>query len=152
MAVKYLMRMNNIDCIQKVIFTCISRESFSNSYLKLTCLTFLILCNTSQPHKLHRDVCVWPALFCKGKCRVYSVIRPNIEGSIDPYSPTTDLWDLQSQKAVTAYFNSDQLLLLVFARYRSGLNPYSVRIDFRRQSVTSVDVRFWRPKSIPALK
>ena len=30
-------------------------------------------------------------------------------------------------------------------------NPYSAGIDFSRQNVTSVDVRFWRLKSIPAL-
>ena len=30
-------------------------------------------------------------------------------------------------------------------------NPYSVGIDFSRQSLTSVDVRFWRLKSIPTL-
>ena len=31
------------------------------------------------------------------------------------------------------------------------LNPYSAGIDFSRQDLTSVDVRFWRLKSIPAL-
>ena len=31
------------------------------------------------------------------------------------------------------------------------LNPYSAGIDFSRQNLTSVDVRFWRLKSIPAL-
>ena len=30
-------------------------------------------------------------------------------------------------------------------------NSYSVGIDFSRQNLTSVDVRFWRLKSIPAL-
>ena len=30
-------------------------------------------------------------------------------------------------------------------------NPYSAGIDFSRQSLTSVDVKFWRLKSIPAL-
>ena len=29
---------------------------------------------------------------------------------------------------------------------------YSADIDFSRQNLTSVDVRFWRLKSIPALK
>ena len=33
----------------------------------------------------------------------------------------------------------------------TNLNPYSAGIDFSRQNLTSVDVRFWRPKSIPAL-
>ena len=32
-----------------------------------------------------------------------------------------------------------------------NLNPYSAGIDFSRQNLTSVDVRFWRLKSIPAL-
>ena len=32
-----------------------------------------------------------------------------------------------------------------------ALNPHSAGIVFRRQNLTSVDVRFWRPKSIPAL-
>ena len=31
-------------------------------------------------------------------------------------------------------------------------NPYSAGIDFSRQKLTTLDVRFWRLKSIPALK
>ena len=31
------------------------------------------------------------------------------------------------------------------------INPHSAGIDFSRQNLTSVDVRFWRLKSIPAL-
>ena len=31
------------------------------------------------------------------------------------------------------------------------INSYSAGIDFSRQNLTSVDVRFWRLKSIPAL-
>ena len=31
------------------------------------------------------------------------------------------------------------------------INPYSAGIDFSRQNLTSVDVRFWRLKSIPTL-
>ena len=31
------------------------------------------------------------------------------------------------------------------------LNPYRTGINFRRQNLTSIDVRFWRLKSIPAL-
>ena len=31
------------------------------------------------------------------------------------------------------------------------INPYSAGIDFSRQNLTSVDVLFWRLKSIPAL-
>ena len=34
---------------------------------------------------------------------------------------------------------------------RPTFNPYSAGIDFSRQNLTSVDVRFWRLKSIPAL-
>ena len=32
-----------------------------------------------------------------------------------------------------------------------NINPYSAGIDFSRQNLTSVDVRIWRLKSIPAL-
>ena len=32
------------------------------------------------------------------------------------------------------------------------LNPFNAGTVFRRQNVTSIDVRFWRLKSIPALK
>ena len=32
-----------------------------------------------------------------------------------------------------------------------GFNPYSAGIEFSRQNLTSVDVRFWRLRSIPAL-
>ena len=32
-----------------------------------------------------------------------------------------------------------------------NINPYSAGIDFSRQNLTSVDVRFWRLKSTPAL-
>ena len=35
--------------------------------------------------------------------------------------------------------------------WASPFNPYSAGIDLRRQNLTSVDVRFWRLKSIPAL-
>ena len=31
------------------------------------------------------------------------------------------------------------------------INPYSAGMDFSRQNLTSVDVRFWQLKSIPAL-
>ena len=31
-------------------------------------------------------------------------------------------------------------------------NPVSAGIDFGRQNLTSVDVKYWRLKSIPALK
>ena len=32
------------------------------------------------------------------------------------------------------------------------IKPYSAEIDFRRQNLTSIDVRFWRLKSTPALQ
>ena len=32
-----------------------------------------------------------------------------------------------------------------------NINSYSAGIDFGRQNLTSVDVRFWRLKSTPAL-
>ena len=36
--------------------------------------------------------------------------------------------------------------------YYKYVYSYSVGIDFRRQNLTSTDVRFWRLKSIPALQ
>ena len=36
-------------------------------------------------------------------------------------------------------------------RMNRNVNPYSAGIDFSRQNLTSVDVRFWRLKSIHAL-
>ena len=33
----------------------------------------------------------------------------------------------------------------------NSIKPYSAGIDFSRQNLTSVDVRFWRLKSIPEL-
>ena len=40
-------------------------------------------------------------------------------------------------------------ILCVFTK-KKLVNPYSAGIDFGRQNLTSVDVRFWRLKSIPA--
>ena len=40
---------------------------------------------------------------------------------------------------------------LEIQRVKYNVNPYSAGIDFRRQNLTSVDVRFWRLKSNPAL-
>ena len=37
------------------------------------------------------------------------------------------------------------------AKTKGNLNPYSAVIDFSRQNLTSVDAKFWRLKSIPAL-
>ena len=42
-----------------------------------------------------------------------------------------------------------------FVHFISGqwtINPFSAGIDFRRHNLTYTDVRFWRLKSIPALK
>ena len=36
-------------------------------------------------------------------------------------------------------------------KLRIKVNSYSAGIDFSRQNLTSVDVRFWHLKSIPAL-
>ena len=36
--------------------------------------------------------------------------------------------------------------------HSSNLSPYSTGTDFSRQNLTSVDIRFWRLKSIAALK
>ena len=41
-------------------------------------------------------------------------------------------------------------VLWVYGQY-TYFQPFSVGIDFSRQNLTSIDVRFWRPKSIPAL-
>ena len=44
-------------------------------------------------------------------------------------------------------------IAIIFARfvYITDLDPYSAGIDFRRQNLTSTDVRFWGLNSIPAL-
>ena len=39
----------------------------------------------------------------------------------------------------------------IFWQFWSMFSPYSAGIDFRRQNLTSVDVRFWHLKSIPVL-
>ena len=48
---------------------------------------------------------------------------------------------------------SKRKILKLFNYFSTGIdfNPYSAGIDFSRQNLTSVDVRFWRLKSIPAL-
>ena len=38
-----------------------------------------------------------------------------------------------------------------FYKIITKFNPYSAEIDFSRQNMTSVNVRFWRLISIPAL-
>ena len=42
-------------------------------------------------------------------------------------------------------------MLWVYDKYKY-LYDYCTGIDFRRQNLTSTDVRFWRLKSIPALQ
>ena len=50
----------------------------------------------------------------------------------------------------------DGLLLAQCRRWWTNsnhrVNPWSAVIDFRRHNLTSVDVRLWRLKSVPALK
>ena len=60
-------------------------------------------------------------------------------------------------KELTTIFSDFKLKkpsgLLVYIKIfqRFMINPYSAGIDFSRQNMTSVDVIFWRLKSIPAL-
>ena len=42
------------------------------------------------------------------------------------------------------------LVSMVYTAVFQRFNPYSAGIDFRRQNLTSVDIKFWRLKSIPA--
>ena len=63
---------------------------------------------------------------------------------------------LQNQTAVTAYFLSEQLLLFTIAHKSplslTAFNPFSAGTFCIRQNLTSVDVRFRRIKTVPALK
>ena len=43
-------------------------------------------------------------------------------------------------------------MLRVYDHYKMFVYSYSAGIDFRRQNLTSADVRFWRLKSIPVLQ
>ena len=49
---------------------------------------------------------------------------------------------VQRQTTVTASYSSKQLLLFASAAQYQTVNLYSAVIDFRRQNLTSVDVRF----------
>ena len=40
---------------------------------------------------------------------------------------------------------------MVYTKIFQRFNPYSAGVDFSRLNLTSVDVIFWRLKSIPAL-
>ena len=42
--------------------------------------------------------------------------------------------------------------MLWFCGHYTFFNSFSAGIDFRRQNLTSTDVRFWRLKTVPALK
>ena len=59
----------------------------------------------------------------------------------------------EAQTKIKEVAKIDDFKLKGFRKYFSvvRVNPYSAGIDFRRQNLTSVDVRFWRLKSIPAL-
>ena len=52
---------------------------------------------------------------------------------------------------VPQYPASDRTSLWCDAGQTLNVNPYSAVIEFSRQNLTSVDVRFCRLKSIPAL-
>ena len=52
---------------------------------------------------------------------------------------------------VFCFINSAYLSEHLYDRYNISINPFSAGIDFCRQNLTSVDVRFGRLKSIPAL-
>ena len=41
------------------------------------------------------------------------------------------------------------IVVYIFKSGEWGFNYYSAGVDFSRQNPTSVDVRFWRLKSIP---
>ena len=43
------------------------------------------------------------------------------------------------------------MFVLQKIEWEMSVNPYSAGIDFSRQNLTSVEVRFWQQKSIPTL-
>ena len=47
---------------------------------------------------------------------------------------------------------SAQHLMIQYDIIERVFNPFSAGSDFRRQNLTSIDVRLWRLKSIPILK
>ena len=47
--------------------------------------------------------------------------------------------------------NPGIIIILYIKIQQSSLKPLQAGIDFSRQNLTSADVRFWRPKSIPTL-
>ena len=49
------------------------------------------------------------------------------------------------------FYKLENVLLYMYIYHKAPINSYCVEIDFSRQNLTSVDVRFWRLKSIPAL-
>ena len=50
-----------------------------------------------------------------------------------------------------SFFTHFKLWIAVARHSFKWVNSYSAGIDFSRQNLTSVDVKFWRLKSIPAL-
>ena len=56
----------------------------------------------------------------------------------------------KKQTAVTAYFFSQHCLLRVM--FQPLFCSARFKLDIRRQNLTSVDVRFWRLKSMSTLK
>ena len=60
----------------------------------------------------------------------------------------------QFESIINVFVGSSRFILIpllwVYDHYKYFYS-YSAGIDFRRQSLTSTDVRFWRLKSIPAL-
>ena len=66
--------------------------------------------------------------------------------NITPQSPTDQaryVWFPGVTHDADSYYFADHVYII---------NPFSAGIDFRRQNLTSADVRFRRLKSIPALK
>ena len=73
-------------------------------------------------------------------------VQKNIPGrflSPDFITPTHEMLVFSSTGTVLYNHVKIHIELCLF-------NSYSAGIDFRRQNVTSVDVRFWRLKTIPA--
>ena len=54
-------------------------------------------------------------------------------------------------KILIRLHQEEKLTKNVIKYERVFINPCSAETDFSRQNLTSVDVRFWRLKSIPAL-
>ena len=75
-----------------------------------------------------------------------STVHSRLLNSLEDSICTTPMTNIRQTSEPTFEFHSNNAELI------KRINPYSAGIDFRRQNLTSVDVRFWRLKSIPALK